>query len=151
MALWLPVLSSLTVLFWGWAWRYRVGKAGLAGVGVSRTIGCPGTSADVQLTSVLVLEPVVMLEFQAAAATLYATGRPPARIGQLRQSLVASLEGDAEASIAMMRGWEDSGVGVVMWRDSSSGLVELSRLRTGQRVVLSAVRDAVTTNCPPMT
>jgi hypothetical protein len=151
MALWLLVLSSLTLFFWGWASRYKMGNGGLAGVGVARTTGCPGTSADVQLTSVLLLEPVVLLEFQAAAATLYATGRPPARIGHGRQSLVASLDGDEAASIAMMRGWVDSGVGVVMWRDSSAGLVELSRLRTGQRVVLSVVPDAVTMNRALMT
>ena len=151
MALWFIVMSSVILLCSGWAWRYRVGRAGLSGVRTGRPAGSQGISTDVQLTAVLSLEPLVLLELQPAAATLYATGRQPARVGQVRQRLVLALEGDAVASIAMMRGWVDSGVGVVMWRDARSRRVELSRLRTGRRVLLTMVPDVVGTNCASMT
>src|ERR1019366_4320506 len=134
MVPWLVAMSVLIVLVSGRAWRYQLRVAGLIGLGSTRVASCAGSSTDVQLTSVLALEPIVLLEFQAATTTLYATGRPTARAGHRRQSLVVSLDGDPAASIAMLRGWEASGVAVVMWRDGSGGRIELSLLRTGQRV-----------------
>jgi hypothetical protein len=139
MVLWLIVLSPLIFLVSGWAWRYQLRVLNVTRAGAARVAGRPGTVTDVQLTSVLIDGPIALIGFEAATTASHAGPSSLAPTPRHRQSLVVSLDPDAEACIAALQEWEASGVPVVMWRDGSGGRLELSLLRSGQRVGLCVV------------
>jgi hypothetical protein len=148
MIFWLIFLSPVVFLASGWAWRYQLRVLHLTGAGTAHIAGRPGTVADVQLTSVLVDGPSVIICFQAAAASRQSGPSPLVSALRHGQNLVVCLDAGAEVDVAALREWEAGEVPLVMWRDGSGDRVELSVLRTGQRVALSVAADVATETTP---
>lgn len=133
-----------------WAWRYQQRVLAVTGSGLARAAGRPGTVVDVQLTTALVDESQVLVGFRPAGVP---NGHGPDRSGVAAGSsgsLLMAVDGDTQANLARLRRWEASGVMLVMWRDRRSGRVELTHMRSGQRVVLSVVTQPTPLAAPTL-
>ncbi len=143
MVLLLIVFAPVVFLVARWSWRYQQQMLRVAGTGVARAAGRPGVVADVQLTSVLVDEARVLIGFLPSGLAPTSPGRSP--------HLLLAIDHDAPATVARLRRWEAAAVPVVLWRDRAGGQVELSQMRTGQRVSLSVIAQPVVPGRPRMT
>jgi len=142
MVLLLLVFAPVVFLVARWSWRYQRQMLRVAGTGVAQAAGRPGVVADVQLTSVLVDEARVLIGFRPAGPPSTSPGRSP--------HLLLAIDNDAPATVARLRRWEAAAVPVVLWRDRAGGQVELSQMRTGQRVSLSVIAQPVVPGRPRM-
>jgi len=131
MNLWPIVLAPLIVLAARLVWLNGQRLLDVTRTGFSWLAGRVGVAADVQLTSVLVDGPTVLIGFRPAVAG--------------HDHLLLSPDSDSQATIARLRRWAASGATVVMWRDRIVGRVELSHLRSGQQVTLTVIPDPVAT------
>jgi hypothetical protein len=144
MTLWLIVLVPLTFAVAGWAWRYQHQVLSITGTGLAQIVGRPGTVADVQLTSLLVDEPTVLIGLQPAGMAPQRPGRPMGPSSRLPLHLLMCLDTDPQAGIARLRRWQASGAPVVMWRDLGGYRVELSNSHSGQQIALTVITDPLT-------
>ncbi len=138
MALALIGLAPIVFLVAGWAWRFQQRVLSVTGTGLARLAGRPGAVTDVQVTSVLVDEAMVLVGFRPAGTTRRRP-RPTAFAQKHHGCLLMSLDGNVPTGLARLRRWEASGVALVMWRDRGGARVELSQMRTGHQVTLTVI------------
>jgi hypothetical protein len=146
MKFWPLFLGPLLLLVARVAWLNGDRLVGRSRAAFSWLAARMGIAADVQLTSVLVDDPTVLVGYRPA---------PPSRSHSLHSSkdraapgdedeqvlLVSDCACDAGATMARLRQWATSGDTIVMWRNRVVGHVEFSQLRSGQQVRLSVIAN----------
>ena len=125
-----------------WAWRFQMRAMNLVGFALGRRAGQPGTLVDVELTAVLPdHNGSVLIAFRPAGMKVdrrHASHQlPPA------SNLVLGLLDDEQIALARLTRWRSSAAPLLLWRDPTGDLVELSQLQTGQSVRLPVHTSAI--------
>jgi hypothetical protein len=134
MFLWLFIMLPIGFVVAGWAWRFQLRALHVTGLRLSQMAGVHGTLVDVELTSVLAEQSSVLIAFRPSGMRLHpshcgGTLPPPS-------TLVLALEGDGQVAVARLKRWEVSTAPLLLWRDPSGDMIELSQIQTGQRLCL---------------